>query len=155
PIRPLLGDSKQLLISPDGALNLIPFEALFDEHSSYLVERFSCTYLTSGRDLLRLQVARASKSNPVVLANPLFGEHEHIAKVKASPPGWPGRSSDRRQHGGAKQRSVTTGSDLSDVYFAPLDGTAREAQSIKSLFSEATVLTGTQATETSLKQVSA
>src|SRR5262249_3811269 len=31
PIRALLGDTRWVLLSPDGALNLIPFEALVDE----------------------------------------------------------------------------------------------------------------------------
>jgi CHAT domain-containing protein/Flp pilus assembly protein TadD len=155
PVRPLLGDATKLLISPDGALNLIPFEALVDHQNRYLVERFSCTYLTSGRDLLRLQVARASKSPPVVLANPMFGEPELIAMAKANGPKSQRASFDRKRQGGSKRQSVTTGSDLSNVYFAPLGGTAQEAQSIKSLFAEASVLTGTQATESSLKQVSA
>ncbi len=130
PIRPLLGDATQLLISPDGALALIPFEVMVDERGKYLIERYSISYVTSGRDLLRMQVARASQSKPLVLANPLFGEPER----------------------GTKRQSVTTGADLSNVYFAPLGGTAREAQAIKSLFPEASVLTGTRATESSLKQ---
>ena len=69
-----MDDAKQLLISPDGELNLIPFEALVDEHGHYLVERYSIAYLTSGRDLLRMQVPRESRSGPVVFADPLFGE---------------------------------------------------------------------------------
>ena len=55
PVRALLGDTKRLLISPDGSLNLIPFAALVDEQDRFLVESFSISYLTSGRDLLRLQ----------------------------------------------------------------------------------------------------
>ena len=55
PIRALAGDATHLLISPDGELNLLPFEALVDEQGSYLVEQYSFTYLTSGRDLLRMQ----------------------------------------------------------------------------------------------------
>lgn len=142
PIRPLLGTASKLLISPDGQLNLIPFEALVDEQNRYLIERFSCTYLTSGRDLFRLQLARESKTPPLVVANPIFGEPEiQIADAK----GITSKS----------QRSVTTGSDLSEVYFAPLAGTAPEAQAIKSLFDEAKVLTGKKATESSLKQVDA
>ncbi len=147
PIRALLGDATQLLISPDGSLNLIPFEALVDEQNRYLVERFSSTYLTSGRDLLRMQVARDSKSATVVFANPLFGEPELIADAKTAPK--------KSQQTSAKRESVTTGTDLSDVYFAPLAGTAQEAQAIKSLFPEAVVLTAAQAKETSLKGVSA
>ncbi|HEV8483750.1 MAG TPA: tetratricopeptide repeat protein, partial [Blastocatellia bacterium] len=53
PVRALLGDATHLLVSPDGALNLIPFEAFVDEQNRYLVERYAFTYLTSGRDLLR------------------------------------------------------------------------------------------------------
>jgi CHAT domain-containing protein len=41
PIRALLGNARQLLISPDGELNLIPFEALIDEQAHWLVERYS------------------------------------------------------------------------------------------------------------------
>ncbi len=153
PLAALVGDATQLLISPDGALNLIPFEALVDEQNHYLVERFSCTYLTSARDLLRLQVARASKSPPLVVADPLFGEPELTVVAQANTP--KRGPANRKQPGGNRRQSVTTGSDLSNVYFARLSGTAQEAQSIKSLFAEANVLTGTQATESSLKQVSA
>jgi CHAT domain-containing protein/Tfp pilus assembly protein PilF len=155
PVRPLLGDASHLLISPEGALNLIPFEALVDEQNRYLVERFAFTYLTSGRDLLRMQVARASKSQPLVLANPSFGEPELLAVTKPNAPPSPRASLDKRQPGRTKRQSVTSGSDLSSVYFAPLPGTAQEAQAIKSLFAEADLLTGARATESSLKQISA
>src|SRR5262249_28782270 len=35
PLRASFGDATQILISPDGELNLIPFEALVDEHGRY------------------------------------------------------------------------------------------------------------------------
>jgi CHAT domain-containing protein len=47
---------------------------------------------------------------------------------------------------------VTTARDLSEVYFAPIAGTAREAQAIQRLFLDATLLAGDQATESSLRQ---
>jgi CHAT domain-containing protein len=50
------------------------------------------------------------------------------------------------------RQSVTTGSDLSSVHFAPLMGAELEARKIKSLFPEAWVLVGEEATEASLKQ---
>jgi CHAT domain-containing protein/Tfp pilus assembly protein PilF len=146
PIRALLGDSPQLLVSPDGALNLIPFAALADERGRYLVERYSFTYLTSGRDLLRLGVARESRSAPQVIADPEFGEPSpnYLAK---------GNVARRSSIGGRRRKSVTTGADMANVYFAPLRGTAIEAQMIKGLFSDATILTGEQATEAALKRV--
>jgi CHAT domain-containing protein/lipopolysaccharide biosynthesis regulator YciM len=152
PLRPLLGDATQLLISPDGALSLIPFEILVDEQNGYLVERFSCTYLTSGRDLLRLQVARQSKSSPVIFANPLFGEPELLVTAKTRIPKLRGIGVDSRA---GKRQSETSGADLSNIYFAPLGGTHLEAQAIKSLFAEAAIWTGTQATESLLKKVAA
>jgi CHAT domain-containing protein/Tfp pilus assembly protein PilF len=155
PVRPLLGDATQLLISPDGALNLIPFEALVDEQNRYLIESFACTYLTSGRDLLRWQAARAHKGRPLLLANPLFGEPEMLALDKSNIPKAPRATSANRRQRLTTRQSVTTGSELSSVYFAPLTGTAQEAQAIKALFAEASLLTGRQATETLLKQVAA
>ncbi|HWT03515.1 MAG TPA: CHAT domain-containing protein [Pyrinomonadaceae bacterium] len=147
PVRVLLGDTTRLLISPDGELNLIPFEALVDEDGRYAVERYSFTYLTSGRDLLRMQVARGSKSKPLVVANPSFGAPAaellaatNTARKAAAP-------KDRR-------RGVTTGRDLTEVYFASLVSTAKEADSIQKLF-DAHLLTGEQATEAAVKSVSA
>lgn len=67
------GGAPRLLISPDGALNLVPFEAMIDRDGRYLIERYAISYLTSGRDLLRMQVARAARGEPVIVADPLFG----------------------------------------------------------------------------------
>ena len=145
PIRPLLGDATQLLLSPDGELNLIPFAALIDEQGHYLVEGYLISYLTSGRDLLRMQVTRESQSKPVVIANPLFGEPaaELMTKVNSS-----SRPASRRRG------SVTTGRDLAEVYFASLAGTEQEGNAIKKLF-DASLLTGAEATESTVKRLSA
>jgi CHAT domain-containing protein len=140
PVRALTGDATQLLISPDGDLNLIPFEALVDEQGRYLVERYSISYLTTGRDLLRIAVPRPSKTGMVVIANPYFGEPAAASSGKVL---------------AARRRSVTTGADLESVYFAPLAGTAAEARAIQSLFPAAAVLTGQQATKTSLERLEA
>jgi CHAT domain-containing protein len=145
PVRALTGDATQLLISPDGELNLIPFAVLVDEQGRYLIQRYSFTYLTSGRDLLRMQVARASKSRPLVVANPSFGEPATELLASTTKPTAPT----------SRRRSITTGRDLSEVYFAPLGGTEQEARSIQTLFPEANVLTAAQATETAVKQVNA
>src|SRR5262249_39823230 len=72
PVRKLLGDTTRLLLSPDSTLNLLPFDALIDEQNRYLVETYTISYLTSGRDLLRLQVPRQSKQAALILADPDF-----------------------------------------------------------------------------------
>jgi CHAT domain-containing protein len=149
PLRPLIGDATHLLLSPDGELNLVPFQALVDEQGRYALERYSISYLTTGRDLLGMQVARESKSGPLVIADPFFGEagvsqvaEGDAAKRKLAP-------------SRTTPRSINTGNDLSTVYFAPLSGTALEARTIKSLFPEAQVLTGKQATKAALRRAQA
>lgn len=74
PVRERIGTATRLLIAPDGALNLIPFGALVDQRGRFQVERYAISYLGSGRDVLRMQVARASSNPPVVVADPAFGE---------------------------------------------------------------------------------
>jgi CHAT domain-containing protein/Tfp pilus assembly protein PilF len=147
PIRESLGDVNQLFISPDGQLNLIPFAALVDEQARYLIQRYSLTYLTSGRDLLRIQIARESKTAPLIVANPSFGETDQVSSKTKSPGSHPTRKSGRP--------SITAGTDMSSIYFAPLSGTAQEALSIQSLLPDARLLSGAQATKAALKQVSA
>jgi CHAT domain-containing protein/Tfp pilus assembly protein PilF len=147
PVRALLGQTTQLLISPDGELNLLPFAALADERGRYLIERYSVTYLTSGRDLLRMQVAPESKGKPLVVANPSFGEPATEFLAKASTTTKPTALRNRR-------RSVTVGSNLSEVYFASLGGTAQEARAIQTSFPDANLLTGAQATESAVKRAS-
>ncbi len=149
PIRGLTGGATHLLISPDGVLNLVPFEALLDEQGRYALERYSISYLTTGRDLLRMQVPRESKNAPLLVADPFFGEPAGTLIAEA------GRTKATLARSTAARRSITTGTDLSSVYFAPLSGTAQEARTIKSLFPEAQVLTGQQATKAALKRVEA
>ncbi|MFN2516769.1 MAG: CHAT domain-containing protein [Pyrinomonadaceae bacterium] len=138
PVRKLIGNTKQLFLSPDGALNLIPFGALVDENGKYLVENFSVTYLTSGRDLLRLQVGGESRQPPLVMADPLFGR-----KGNATPPARGARDARARRSG-----------DMTAMTFNPLPGTTGEALALGALLSGVHLLTGSRATETALKQVS-
>ncbi len=142
PLRFALGNKAHLLISPDGLLNLIPFEALVNKKERYLIELFSISYLTSGRDLMRMQVARESKAPPILVASPTFGN----AKLNST------SSTEKTKD---LQKSVTATRNLSDTYFAPLDGTKREALAIKRLFPKAQFLTEVNATETALKKIKA
>jgi CHAT domain-containing protein/Tfp pilus assembly protein PilF len=128
PIRQLLGNTKTILLSPDAALNLIPFEALVDENNQYLVENYHITYLTSGRDLLRLKDKFASQQSPLIVADPFYGK-------------------------AGEKVALTRSIDLSEFTFPGLPGTEQEAKAIKNILPQATVLTGSQATENAVKQV--
>jgi len=145
PVRSQLGEDTHLLVSPDGELNLVPFEALVDEKGDPLVRNYSFTYLTSGRDLLRLKVPRASKSKDLLIANPQFGagsEQRSAANEAEKTPE-------------LLRNGVTPARNLIDIYFAPLAGTLQEARSIQTVFPDSRFLNGTAATEAALKQVNA
>jgi CHAT domain-containing protein len=146
PLQAAIGNARRLLVSPDGDLNLLPFEALIDARGRFLIEGYAISYLTSGRDLLRMQVARASGSAPLIVADPLFGEPAPAGSAPA-----PGT----RASAHAARRRGTTGDDPSATYFAPLAGTAAEGRAIKELFPEATLFTGRRATKAALQRADA
>lgn len=126
PIRGLLRNTRHVFIAPDSTLNLLPFGALADERRRYLLERYSFTYLTSGRDLLRLRERMQSRQPPIVIANPLFDLPQAASASDGAPSG-----SGRR--------------------FEPLKGTAGEAAVLGRLLG-VKPLTGAQARESLLKQ---
>ncbi|WP_437716518.1 CHAT domain-containing tetratricopeptide repeat protein [Sorangium sp. So ce448] len=135
PIRGALGPARWVLLSPDGALNLVPFAALVDEEGGYLIERASFTYLTSGRDLLRAAApqAGAPRGSVLVVADPAFGSLSELAPDDDATRGL---------------RSA----ELAGARFPPLPGTEREAEAVRSALASATVLTGPSATEEAIKR---
>jgi CHAT domain-containing protein len=148
PLRPLLGDrlgdKRRLLIAPDGSLNLIPFAPLVDERNQYLIESYTISYLTSGRDLLRLQTSQPSESAPMVVANPAFGRAA-TAVARA------GQNAAGFRSGGPGPRQ----NDPDQIYFQPLPSTRREALAIKATLRKASMLLRDQATESALKRARA
>jgi CHAT domain-containing protein len=144
PLRPLLGDTRRLLIAPDGSLNLIPFAALVDERNQYLIESYTISYLTSGRDLLRLQTSQRSESAPMVVANPAYGRAAtSVARAGQNAAGF--------RSGGAGRRQ----SDPDQIYFQPLPSTRHEALAIKATLRKASMLLREKATESALKRARA
>ena len=146
PVARALGQTHKVLVAPDGLLNLVPFGALVDDSGRHLIQRFTFTYLTSGRDLLRMKTAAAPRRGPVIIANPTFdaGPDADAARAKAG--------------GGVSPRPpVSRGvrsRDLRGHKWTPLPGTAREAAALARLLTGAQVLEGSKATEAALKKVS-
>ncbi|MBI4746970.1 MAG: tetratricopeptide repeat protein [Acidobacteria bacterium] len=124
PVRALSGKANHLLISPDGVLNLIPFAALMDEHGKFLIENYELTYLTSGRDLLKLAVNIEPHQPPLIIADPDY------------------------QDGAGPQ---TMGRRIGRL--TRLIGTQVEGKQIKAIFPEARLKMRTDATEQDFKQV--
>ncbi|MBX7221399.1 MAG: tetratricopeptide repeat protein [Blastocatellia bacterium] len=121
PVRKLAGSRRHLLIAPDGELNLVPFAALVDEKNRFAVERFTFTYLTSGRDLLRLQAQIPTTQPPLIVADPDYGEGQGP------------------KLGGIQMKPL-----------ARLDETQKEAAAILALFPQARVVEQKDATKEAL-----
>jgi CHAT domain-containing protein len=147
PVRKLLGNTRNLLISPDSQLNLIPFAALVDENNKYLVENYSISYLTSGRDLLKYQLNPQAKDNAVLVANPNYQTKINNNATIAS--NNTGNNASRT----TENRSV----DLTRLDWCcdPLAGTEAEAKAISPLLANPKLFTGNEATESNIESFQA
>lgn len=85
PLRSYLSTTSHIIFSPDGKLDLVPFEALIDARGRYELEERLVSYLSSGRDLLRLQERREPRGPVTVVAAPLYGPPE-MATSRGVPP---------------------------------------------------------------------
>ena len=123
PLRPFVRDRARWIVSPDGALWLIPWEILPVSETAYAVEKYRISYVVSGRDLLAQSQGRASRAPgpALMLADPDFdlaasdARQEVEQMVHLAPPILRQRSlSSAFRHGGFKR----------------LPGTAAEARAV-------------------------
>lgn len=129
PLQEAIGDASTLLLSPDAALNLIPFEVLVNESGNYLLQTHTLHYLTSGRDLVRFTPATPTPAPAILLGNPTFSRFgEPIAQA------------------------TTRAIDLENGIFPRLPNTQAEVEQISDLLpGQQQVYTDIQATEALLK----
>ena len=79
PIEPYLRGKEKLFISPDGLLNLIPFEVLITPEDKTLMEDHIITYIAAGRDIVRFTDTATAKGDGLIIANP---DYDMGAKAK-------------------------------------------------------------------------
>lgn len=133
-IIPKLGGATNILIAPDGGLNVVPFSALVDDKQQFLIKRFTFTYLTSGRDLLRLNVKTAAQGGGVIFADPMF---DGAPAPKGNAPKTRGRRS----------------ADLASLSWPSLPATGEEATEVAKTMGGMTSFRGAKATEGEVKRV--
>lgn len=122
PLEDALGDAEKLLISPDGALTLLPFGFLRRRDGDRLV----VSYLTGGRELLRLTVVSGATNGVIVVAAPDYDAAATAPECKSCA-SVPDPFADR----GA---------------FVSLSGTEGEAHDLCELLADVTVVEGAAAT---------
>ena len=132
PVQTKLGKSKEIFLSPDGDLNLIPFEVLQDSDGNYLIEQYTFNYLASGRDMIGFGAIRARSGKSLLVGDPNFDASGKSAG---------GEVDDSRRS-----------ADLRGIQFGRLPGTLEEVKAIQHILGpgNAVLKTGKQADENAL-----
>lgn len=123
-LAPHLKGVKHLVIAPSGQLNLVPFAALLDADNKFLLDTYTLTYVSSGRELVRSDSGQSPNSPAVLVGTPAFND--------------------------AGDGATAEGKRLK---FSKLPGTAEEVAALGKLVPKAEVWTETDASERKLKQV--
>jgi tetratricopeptide (TPR) repeat protein/CHAT domain-containing protein len=72
PLEDSFKDIDEIVLSPDGELWNVPWNALLTKDGRYLVEKFRTRFVLSGRELAYNFSERAAISQPVIIADPNF-----------------------------------------------------------------------------------
>lgn len=160
PISSKLPGVKQVLVVPDGALNLVSLTALPVGEDEYLVERGPLVhYLSAEKDLVRPHAASAEGNGLLALGGPDYdssplGDLHRMSTGDIRP---------KANHGGlapVHRGAMPECSDFQSVRFPPLPGAAAEANEVASLWTSgastqgvaaADLLTGAAASEAAFK----
>ena len=148
PLEKALGKTREIFISPDGNLNLIPFEVFKDKGGRYLIDDYTFYYLSAGRDVLGFDSVQRSDGKAVLVGDPDFdmtGERRRKTLKQL-------RLADISE-AGFSSRSI----DAAGLHFSPLPGTFQEVRSVEQILgsTDTQVYTGDRALEEVLMNLSA
>jgi CHAT domain-containing protein/tetratricopeptide (TPR) repeat protein len=138
PIEPDVATARQILIVPDGMLNLVNLASLTDRQGGFLIERAAVFhYLSTERDVVLGTVESTSRGSLLAVGNPAFDQ--------GGPP--------------LRSQPATTRSNCEPAgpaRFANLPGAEGEVMEISQIWpasgsSVVTVLSGSKASETAVK----
>ncbi len=144
PIERELGNARHLFLSPDGNLNLIPFEVFRKPESGFLIEEYTFNYVSSGRDILGFGKKGRAEGKSLILGDPDFDavpadesrQYPNEASAKKAPLHMPNGT-------------------LRGLRFDRLPETLEEVRTIQEILGKATadLFTGDGATEQVLRQI--
>jgi CHAT domain-containing protein/tetratricopeptide (TPR) repeat protein len=73
PLVTALKGRIRIIFAPDGDLARVPFQALSTDEGGFLIDRYTISYVTVGRDVLRVQnPSQPTTEPPIVAADPDF-----------------------------------------------------------------------------------
>ena len=140
PLRQALGAARHVYLSPDGALNLLPFEVLQDEGGRYLIEDFTFTYLAAGRDVLGFGHKGGKAGKNLIIGNPDFNLDGNTKQNVLK---------DLHLTRSASSVDSLSSRERRGLYFGPLPNTQQEVDAIRRILGEenSEFFTGKEAVE--------
>jgi len=144
PLKAALGGIKEVLVSPDGNLNLIPFEVLQGPDGRFLIEQYTFNYLAAGRDIIGFGQVPAKGGKALLIGDPDFdlGSEEKGAALRKL-----------ALAGDGSQETSARSAQMRGFSFQRLPGTREEIERLKGLIGEgAEQYTGKEALEEVLRQ---
>ena len=140
PLRERIGTARNIYISPDGWLNLLPFEVFQGPDGRFLIEDFTFNYLSAARELLGFGPGEVELGKSLLMGAPEYdlsteekqGVTRRLGLTSASGPNHPRRSLEMR-----------------GLYFSPLPESLAEIEAIQKILGpeKAEVYTGPEALE--------
>ena len=144
PLKNSLKGVTEIFISPDGNLNLIPFEILQNTDGKYLIEKYTFNYLSAGRDIIGFGQLKGKAGKSLLIGDPDFD----ISTTE--------RNNSLRslgiKHSEAQYIAVRS-TDMRSYSFDRLPGTKKEVETIHALLGadKSELYTGKAALEEVLK----
>lgn len=132
PLAAVIGNAKNIFISPDGELNLIPFEILRNTHNRPLIETHTFNYVCSGRDLVGMDDIPAATGPALVFGDPDFDMDAHAASTSnaASAPSTASAAPGHMSEANPPDRTFQRSADLRAMTLSPLPATRVEAKAV-------------------------
>ncbi len=156
PIESKIAGKKRLIISAEGELNTMPFEAFMDSNNNYLIQKYDIKYIPSATVWLSLRNRTYSNSRKSLLA---------MGGATYQPQGSMEGSIRNANSLYELQDAITTkintkntnlSTELSALGFGGanyLPGTLREVENLKQIVPEAKILVGEQMKESDIKRL--
>lgn len=147
PLVPALRDSKEIFISPDGVLNLIPFEILITPSGRYLIQDVVFNYLAAGRDVLGFGQFKNKVGKSILIGNPDYNldaelKEKTVQEIGLKLPAKP-------------QSTSLLSRDLHGFFFEDLPKTQQEVETIQTILGvdKAQLFVGKEALEEVLTSI--
>lgn len=124
PLKSEINEARSIYISPDGNLNLLPFEVLKGPDGKYLIEDYTFNYLSAGRDVLGFGRGAAGGGKVLLMGDPDFqltGKKKEMALARLGLPQ-------------AQDEPSVRAVELRGFRFNRLPGTREEVETIKDIF---------------------